>query len=132
MVGLATMLAGSVGAGEEIVHDVFAAALPRWSSITQPEHYLRRAIVNRARSHGRRNTTSRLWRPEPPVLAGEPVLDETWRMLARLPSRQRAAIVLRIHLDLPDREIAEHLGCEEATVRSLVRRGLDRLRKELS
>jgi DNA-directed RNA polymerase specialized sigma24 family protein len=40
--------------------------------------------------------------------------------------------VLRIKLGLADREIAGHLDCSEATVRSLVSRGLARLRKELS
>jgi RNA polymerase sigma factor (sigma-70 family) len=132
LVGLATLLTGSRQAGEELVHDVFAAAIPRWDSIDRPEHYLRRAIVNRARSHQRRIVTANRWRPDPDVVTGEPEVDETWRLLCRLPANQRVAIVLRIKLGLADREIAGHLDCTEATVRSLVSRGLARLRKELS
>jgi DNA-directed RNA polymerase specialized sigma24 family protein len=74
---------------------------------------------------------ARRWRPDPQPVIGEPELDETWTMVRRLPFNQRAALVLRIHLDLSDREIAEGLGCPEATVRSHIRRGLARLRKEL-
>jgi RNA polymerase sigma factor (sigma-70 family) len=132
LVGLATLLSGSRQAGEELVHDVFVAAIPRWTSIDRPEHYLRRAVVNRARSHQRRIVTASRWRPDPDVVTGEPEVDETWRLLRALPANQRAAIVLRIKLGLTDREIAGHLDCSEATVRSLVSRGLARLRKELS
>lgn len=39
-------------------------------------------------------------------MTGEPLLDETWRLLRHLPVRQRTVLVLRIHLDLPDEEIA--------------------------
>jgi RNA polymerase sigma factor (sigma-70 family) len=132
LLGLATLLTGSRQAAEELVHDVFLAAIPRWTSIDQPEHYLRRAIVNRARSHQRRLLTASRWRPDPDVVTGEPEVDETWRLVSALPANQRAAIVLRIKLGLTDREIAGHLDCSEATVRSLVSRGLARLRKELS
>jgi RNA polymerase sigma factor (sigma-70 family) len=132
LLALATLLTGQRQAGEELVHDVFAAAIPRWPAIEQPEHYLRRAIVNRARSYQRRIVTASRWRPEPDMVTGEPEVDETWRLLRALPANQRAAIVLRIKLGLADREIAGHLDCSEATVRSLVSRGLARLRKELS
>jgi RNA polymerase sigma factor (sigma-70 family) len=43
--------------------------------------------------------------------------------------RQRAAVVLRYLCDLSDDEIAEALACQPATVRSLVHRGLARLRE---
>ena len=41
---------------------------------------------------------------------------------------QRAVLVLRYHQDRPDAEIAELLGCREATVRSHARRALTTLR----
>jgi RNA polymerase sigma factor (sigma-70 family) len=50
-------------------------------------------------------------------------------VLAELPDRMRAAIVLRFYEDLPDAQIAELLDCAPATVRSLIHRGLARLRK---
>jgi RNA polymerase sigma factor (sigma-70 family) len=49
-----------------------------------------------------------------------------------LRERERAVIVLRYFVDIPDAEIAQLLGCREATVRSTVHRALKTLRKELS
>lgn len=54
--------------------------------------------------------------------------DRVWAALAELPARQQAALVLRYYEDLPDRSIAAALDCREATVRSLVSRGLSALR----
>ncbi|KAA1422927.1 sigma-70 family RNA polymerase sigma factor [Mumia zhuanghuii] len=51
--------------------------------------------------------------------------------LDRLSDRQRKAIVLRYWLDLDDVTIAEALGCRPATVRSLLARGIARLRDVL-
>ena len=52
-------------------------------------------------------------------------------VLATLPERQRAALVLRFYADLPGNEIATILGCREGTVKSLIHRGLARLREEV-
>jgi DNA-directed RNA polymerase specialized sigma24 family protein len=54
-----------------------------------------------------------------------------WQALRRLPARQRAAIVLRYYLDLPEVEVARQLGVPVGTVKSLVHRGLARLRQRL-
>ena len=59
-------------------------------------------------------------------------LVEVHDALARLPERARAVVVLRYLVDLPDREIAETLGCRLGTVRSIAHRALRQLRKELS
>jgi RNA polymerase sigma factor (sigma-70 family) len=45
-----------------------------------------------------------------------------------LSERQRAVLVLRYYEGLADREIAALLGCREASVRSLARRGLAAMR----
>ena len=50
-------------------------------------------------------------------------------MLAGLPYRQRAALVLQYYEGLTQAEIAEVLGCREGTVASLVHRGLAQLRR---
>lgn len=49
--------------------------------------------------------------------------------LARLPERQRIAVVLRHVNDLPITEIADVLGCPPGTVKSDISRGLRRLRE---
>ncbi|MCU1392646.1 MAG: hypothetical protein JWM34_1074 [Ilumatobacteraceae bacterium] len=57
--------------------------------------------------------------------------DEISDVLARLGDRQRIALVMRYYLDSSDEEIAETLSARPATVRSLLRRGLGQMRKEL-
>lgn len=54
--------------------------------------------------------------------------DALFRQVRALPPRQRAVIVLRYYEDLPDREVADMLGCRESTVRSLAAKGLAALR----
>jgi RNA polymerase sigma-70 factor (ECF subfamily) len=52
--------------------------------------------------------------------------------LARLPARQRAAVVLRYYADLNEAEIAEALGIPRGTVKSRLFNGLARLRTALA
>jgi RNA polymerase sigma-70 factor (sigma-E family) len=49
-------------------------------------------------------------------------------LLDGLPPRRRAAVVLRLYLDLSVEETAEILGCSAGTVKSQTARGLDTLR----
>ncbi|GAA1611248.1 SigE family RNA polymerase sigma factor [Nonomuraea maheshkhaliensis] len=56
---------------------------------------------------------------------GEPGL---WRLVTRLPPRQRAVVVLRYYCDLSDEEIADALGVSRGTVRSQAARALDKLK----
>jgi RNA polymerase sigma-70 factor (sigma-E family) len=131
MVRLAYLITGDRTAAEELTQDAFVAVHRNWSRATNPPAYLRTAVVNACRSWGRRKVLERDRRPAPP----EPTLmvaDELWDTLRTLPERQRTAVVLRFYEDLPDREIAEVLGCREGTVRTLVHRGLAALRGELS
>lgn len=132
LLGLATLLSGSRAIAEEVVQDVFATAIPRWDSIDNHEWYLKRSVVNRVRSLGRRATRTKALPSSREAVTGEPLVDETWRLLRRLPVRQRTVLVLRINLDLPDEEIARLMNCPEATVRSLAFRALATLRKELT
>ena len=48
--------------------------------------------------------------------------------IARLPRKQRAALLLRYYEDRTDAEIAEVLGCSAGTVRSHISRALSTLR----
>jgi RNA polymerase sigma factor (sigma-70 family) len=57
--------------------------------------------------------------------------DELEDAVAKLPARQRAAVVLRYYGDLPDADIARALRCRPGTVRSLIHRALAELRKEI-
>lgn len=130
MVRLAYLMTGSQAIAEELVQDAFVSVHRSWARATNPSAYLRTAVVNACRSWGRRQTLERLRKPAPPE-ASTLVADEMWDVLQTLPSRQRAAIVLRFYEDLPDEEIATLLGCKVATVRTAVFRGLEKLRKEV-
>ena len=52
-------------------------------------------------------------------------------MIEALPSRQRSAVLARLLDDRPYAVIAAGMGCREATARSLVRCGLQRVRPQL-
>jgi RNA polymerase sigma factor (sigma-70 family) len=67
--------------------------------------------------------------PEP--LTYEPELDITWDAIRRLPERQRVVLVLRFYEDLTVGEIARTVDWPVGTVKSLLHRALNRLRKDL-
>jgi RNA polymerase sigma-70 factor (sigma-E family) len=97
--------------------------------------YLRRAVINEyVRTRRLRSSTEVVTDmvPERPV-AGCPedrIADQAqlWAALGALSERQRAVLVLRYYEGLADHEIATVLGCREASVRSLARRGLAAMR----
>jgi RNA polymerase sigma factor (sigma-70 family) len=49
--------------------------------------------------------------------------------VAALPERQRTALVLRFFADLPPKEVASVMGCQEGTVWALVHQAIDALRR---
>lgn len=132
MVRLAYLLTGSQATAEDLVQDSFIQLQRNWSTVREPAAYLRTCVVNACRAHHRSVGRERARyaglvaddvAPETPI-----VLDA----LAKLPYRQRAALVLKYWEDRPDDEIAAALGCRPATVRSLVHRGLAALRKVMT
>jgi RNA polymerase sigma-70 factor (sigma-E family) len=136
---LAYLLTGDRALAEDLVHEAFVRLFGRFRDLRNPDafaSYLRTAVVNLARSHFRRRKVERVYleregrRPDPvPAEAGG--RQEMWDALQRLRPRQRAAIVLRYYEDLTEAQAAEILGCAVGTVKSLVSRGIDRLREEL-
>jgi RNA polymerase sigma factor (sigma-70 family) len=130
LVRLAYLLTSDREVAEEVVQDAVLAMRYRWDDIAEPAAYLRTAVVNRCRSWLRRQRTARAHRPDPGEAVGLGA-DEMWDALAGLEERRRTAIVLRFYEDLPDAAIAEVIGCRPATVRTLVHRGLQDLRKEM-
>jgi RNA polymerase sigma-70 factor (sigma-E family) len=126
---------------EEAVQDALVAAYPRWPRIVQagdPEAYLRRSIVNADISRWRRFRRRETPTDEPPpqtagdIGADVAAQDHAWTLCARLPVRQRAAVVLRYYEGCSDAEIAQILDCTAGTVRSQIHRALATLRRELS
>ncbi|MCE0446664.1 SigE family RNA polymerase sigma factor [Streptomyces tricolor] len=104
-----------------------------------PEAYVRKVLARAAARSARR----RWWGERPVeqlpevVAAGDmsATVAERSRLeaaLAQLTPQQRAAVVLRYYQDLPDRQVAETLGCPVGTARSHAARGVARLRRLLA
>jgi RNA polymerase sigma factor (sigma-70 family) len=135
MVTLATII-GSGPEAEDLVQDCYLRLYRRYYTLHDPRTYLRRSIINGRRSWLRR-PQHRNPPPHPlPDNAAPPApsledQDLLLTALARLPHNQRAALVLRYYLDLPDAAIAPALGVKVATVASLIHRGLAALRTRL-
>ncbi|HET9673014.1 MAG TPA: SigE family RNA polymerase sigma factor [Actinomycetota bacterium] len=138
---LAYLLTGDRHLAEDLTQEAFVRAFGRFRDLRRPdafEWYLRRTVVNLSRSHFRRRRTERDFlaaqpRREPATPAADPTEhDAMWRTLQTLPPRQRAAIVLRYYEDLTDAQVAETLRCPVGTVKSLIHRGLERLRSEVT
>ena len=138
---LAYLLTGNRALAEDLVHEAFIRMIGRFQDMRSPESfqwYLRRTLVNLVKSHFRHEKVERAYvdresaRPDP---AHEPDVDareDLWRRLMDLPERQRAVIVLRFYEDLTEAQIAELLETPLGTVKSLMSRGLARLRGEMA
>lgn len=138
---LAYLVTGERALAEDLVQDAFVKVLGRFRDLRNRDAfwwYLRRTIVNLARSRFRRRRVERAWlatqrpteaAPTDPDLAER---DRMRRALMTLPPRQRAAIVLRYYEDLTEADTAEALRIPVGTVKSTVSRGMERLREELS
>jgi RNA polymerase sigma-70 factor (sigma-E family) len=142
LVRLAVLLVDDIASAEDFVHDVFAGLLTGGKQLRDPDAavaYLRRAVVNRARSALRRRRTARAYAPpEDPSRAGPDdlaVLSEEHRevcaALQALPTRQREVLVLRYWSNLSEAEIADALGISRGTVKSTASRALAALEKKL-
>jgi len=134
LVQVARLTTGSNALAEELVQDAFADLFRRYDRIGNPEAYLRLAVMSRCTSWVRRRVVARRHdeqrRPEP-VASSDSTTVEVMDILARLPVRQRAAIVLRYLADWSERDIAASLGCKQGTVKSLLSRAIAQLAKEL-
>jgi RNA polymerase sigma factor (sigma-70 family) len=111
----------------------------------QPRAWLSTIVLNLWRNHCRdasrrpaQVSATEVEGPDPvdvfPGVEQQAELHEDGRRLASmlidLPERQRVAVVLRYIVDLPVGDIATVMGCPAGTVKSLISRGLDRLRPD--
>jgi RNA polymerase sigma-70 factor (sigma-E family) len=137
---LGFLLTSDWGEAEELAQDAMARTFAAWSRVgpRQRAAYARKVLLNRHRSllrravvEARHALTSRpqVETRHEPDFSGDDLL--LWQALGRLPARQRTALVLRYYLDLSEAEVARQLGVPVGTVKSLVHRGLARLRHRL-
>jgi RNA polymerase sigma-70 factor (sigma-E family) len=137
---LAYLLTGDRALAEDLAQDAFVKVLGRFHDLRSRDAfwwYLRRTIVNLSHSHFRHRRVERTWlqRQRPHDVAPAPAdlgeRDRLQRALMTLRPEQRAAIVLRYYEDLTEADTAEALGVAVGTVKSMVSRGMERLRSEL-
>jgi RNA polymerase sigma-70 factor (ECF subfamily) len=127
---------------EELAQDVFLSLYRHLAELESPDHvlfWLRRVTSNRAldeaRRRQRRPMVSLENAPEPVAgtSMGDPLLGAALRKLvAALPEKARAIVVLRYQEDLDPAEIARVLGIPAGTVKSQLQRALALLREKLS
>ncbi|GAB3819125.1 SigE family RNA polymerase sigma factor [Micromonospora zhanjiangensis] len=139
----ALMLTGDPHQAEDLVQETMVRAQLNWRRIRgsdSPDRYVRRMITNQyidwRRGSWLKRVLLRAELDESSAIHGDHAQraaerDQIWSLLARLPRRQRAALVLRFYEDLPDAEIAGVLDCPVGTVRSLISRALTTLRAQV-
>jgi RNA polymerase sigma-70 factor (sigma-E family) len=142
LVRLAALLVRNSGEAEEIVQDAFVAMHGKWSRLREPDKaagYLRRTVVNRARSSLRRHAVADKHNralvdmassAEHGALAAES-RSAVIAALHRLPRRQREVLVLRYYGDLSEADIAKTLRISRGAVKSHASRGVAALRSSL-
>jgi RNA polymerase sigma-70 factor (sigma-E family) len=133
----AIALAGSRPDGEDLLQAALERLLLNYRRVdSDAEGYLRRTLYNLAADGWRRRGVVRRWRPV--VAAPErradgtdavDIRDALVRLLAQLPPRQRAVVVLRYWEQLSEAETAAVLGCSPGSVKSAASRGMSRLRE---
>jgi RNA polymerase sigma-70 factor (sigma-E family) len=136
----ATALSGDPDLAKDLVQEVLIRASERWPEIGHPESYVRKMVVNEYLSWRRRS-----WRLIPSaagscdagVASPDPADGYAERQallaeMAKLPRRQRTALVLRYYEGFSDAEISDVMGCTQSTVRGHVFRALAALRVELA
>lgn len=128
---LANLLTGSETAAEDVVQDAFIGYQRNAGHVSNVDGYLRTSVVNLARTTHRRLARERGRSTEVVTVTHIPDYDDTWAALRHLPYRQRAALVLRFYEDMSEADIAAALGCRPGTVKSLVHRGLARLKEAM-
>lgn len=132
----AYLMCGDLALAEDILQEALIALASHWGSVHNPDGFVRtvlyRESVSLWRKRRREFAAERL--PEVGVPDGteDRARDEqVHRVLARLPKRQRAAIVLRYLEDLTEAQTAEIMGIRIGTVKSLSHQAMVRMRAEL-
>ncbi len=138
LVRLGAAVTGDLETGRDLAQEAYLA-LARRDDVRDPEAWLRRVVVNQARSWVRRQSRHRSylsrwerWRLErADQLGGADLADQlaVREALSRLSAQHRAVLVLRFYDDLSVPQIASTLGVAEGTVKSRLHRGLARMKE---
>jgi RNA polymerase sigma-70 factor (sigma-E family) len=134
----AYLLCGDWHMADDLTSTVLVKLLRHWRRAAVMEHrdaYVRRMLMSawldeRRRPWRRESSTDRL--PDRPAATADADQRlDVLSLLAGLPPRRRAVLVLRYFCDLSVEETAQALGCSEGTVKSQAARALESLRAGL-
>jgi RNA polymerase sigma-70 factor (sigma-E family) len=134
------LIVGDLHEAEDLVQETLFTVARRWPKVSRMDHpaaYARRILVNLALRGGPKRSRRRTELGE--THAAEQAApatpldghDELHAAIAALPPRQRAVLVLRYFLDLPEADVAAALECSLGTVKSTASRALARLEQTL-
>ena len=146
LVRTAYLVVWDLAEAEDLAQETLLRIAKRWPRVRAMEHpraYARRILVNLALDESKRRVrrlhelngappADRVDRTSARALWQVDARSELIDALAELPPRQRAVLVLRYFLDLPEAAVAAALGCSLGTVKSTASRGLARLEQDLS
>jgi RNA polymerase sigma-70 factor (sigma-E family) len=134
---MAYLLTRNQADAEDLLQSALAKTYQAWDRIEDRnalDGYVRRAMVNTHISMWRRRRLEEYPTEDIPDRAiadhagdGE-LSDALQRALDRLPSRMRAAVMLRYFEDMSEAEVARTLGISQGTVKSTVSRAVAKLR----
>ena len=123
---------------EDCLQETFMSALRAYPRLRNADHLrawlytiAQRKATDLARRRSRRPTQG-LAGVEPMAAAAPEPDDGLWTQVARLPAKQRTAVIQRFALDLAYAEIGARMGTSEEAARQNVRAGLIRLRREVT
>ncbi|HYZ13997.1 MAG TPA: sigma-70 family RNA polymerase sigma factor [Actinomycetota bacterium] len=130
------LVTGNRAEAEELMQDAFLKVWERWDRVggmDDPVGYLYRSAMNLFRKRYRRAVLA-IRRSVGLTPSSDDFSDADDRqtvrhVLASLPPRQRAALVLTEMLGFSSKEAGDALGVTDATIRSLTRHGRDAFRK---
>jgi RNA polymerase sigma-70 factor (sigma-E family) len=135
---LGFLLTGDRIQAEELAQDTLVRVWGRWADVgrpADPAQYARKVLINRHRSLMRRALVELRHRATLTQESYVPSFGEdamvVWAAVRRLPTRQRLVLALRYHEDLSELEVARLLRLPVGTVKTLARRGLAGLRRQL-
>lgn len=141
LVRLAGLLIDDAGGAEEVVQEAYVKLAGKLDRLRQPDaalFYLRRTVMNQAKSRLRRRRTAERHqhheRPTRPDAAPHADPADRLAVLAAmrgLATRQQQCLVLRYYGGLTDEEIARSLGISLGSAKTHVRRGLAALAERL-
>jgi RNA polymerase sigma factor (sigma-70 family) len=136
--GALVLITGSRSEAEEIAQDAFVAVWQRWERVAamdRPSGYLYRTAMNAFRKRRRRAAVAlrRLVErsPERDAFETADAREVVRATLARLSTRQRAALVLTELLEFSSEEASRALGITAGTVRALASQGRSAMRDAL-